>query len=213
MISEIDSILREIPGWIEEKEGKALYFIAKNIKNGYIVEIGSFLGKSTILLGLGSRDGNKEKIFTVDPHKGTKTNLTWNILNTYPFFISNIKRYNLDDLVIPIIMKSEEVNDKWRFEPIKLLFIDGEHTYQGVKKDIELWTPYLAINGIIAVHDFIWSKISTRPHYGVTRACYEKILLSNEYTDFKIFDSTLFAKKISPRKEEKRYNIFEEIRY
>jgi predicted O-methyltransferase YrrM len=36
---------------------------------------------------------------------------------------------------------------------IDLLFIDGDHTYEGVKKDFELYAPLVSDNGIIVFHD------------------------------------------------------------
>lgn len=36
---------------------------------------------------------------------------------------------------------------------IDFLFIDGDHTYEGVKKDVELYTPLVADDGFIALHD------------------------------------------------------------
>jgi predicted O-methyltransferase YrrM len=37
--------------------------------------------------------------------------------------------------------------------PIDFLFIDGDHSYQGVKKDFELYAPLVRPGGIIAFHD------------------------------------------------------------
>jgi predicted O-methyltransferase YrrM len=36
---------------------------------------------------------------------------------------------------------------------IDFLFLDGEHTYEGVKKDFELYAPFVAPGGLIAFHD------------------------------------------------------------
>jgi len=38
-------------------------------------------------------------------------------------------------------------------ERIDFLFIDGDHTYEGVKKDFEMYSPLVKANGIIALHD------------------------------------------------------------
>lgn len=37
--------------------------------------------------------------------------------------------------------------------PIDFLFIDGDHTYEGVKQDFQLYSQLVADNGIIALHD------------------------------------------------------------
>lgn len=38
---------------------------------------------------------------------------------------------------------------------IDLLFIDGEHTYRGAKRDFNKFTKLLAPNGIVALHDIV----------------------------------------------------------
>lgn len=38
-------------------------------------------------------------------------------------------------------------------DPIDFLFIDGDHTYKGVKKDWEMYSPLVADGGMIAFHD------------------------------------------------------------
>ncbi len=53
------------------------------------------------------------------------------------------------------------LNDK----KIDLLFIDGDHTYYGVKKDFEIYSPSVRKNEIIALHDIVthqsenWSEV------------------------------------------------------
>ena len=40
-------------------------------------------------------------------------------------------------------------------EKIDFLFIDGDHTYEGVRKDFEMYSPLVANGGIIAFHDIV----------------------------------------------------------
>ncbi len=50
----------------------------------------------------------------------------------------------------------EEVLNILKFhnhKSIDFLFIDGDHTYEGVKKDYELYSPLVRRGGIIAFHD------------------------------------------------------------
>lgn len=37
--------------------------------------------------------------------------------------------------------------------PIDVLFIDGDHTYNGCHRDIEAWLPHLKENGVVLFHD------------------------------------------------------------
>lgn len=49
----------------------------------------------------------------------------------------------------------EEVKEELAGDEIDFLFIDGDHTYEGVKQDFEMYKPLVAENGIIAFHDIV----------------------------------------------------------
>lgn len=48
-----------------------------------------------------------------------------------------------------------------------LVYIDADHTYNGVKADIQVWMPKLVKGGVMAFHDYM------NPSYGVQRAVTE----------------------------------------
>jgi predicted O-methyltransferase YrrM len=45
------------------------------------------------------------------------------------------------------------VEDLLNGKQVELLFIDGDHSYEGVKKDFEMYSPLVADGGMIAFHD------------------------------------------------------------
>ena len=47
---EVSSHVKGIHGWLTEEEGTLLYHLAKKCRKGVIVEIGSWMGKSTLWL-------------------------------------------------------------------------------------------------------------------------------------------------------------------
>ena len=54
--ADVKPLIADVPGWLTDEEGEALYDLAKRCEGrGVIVEIGSWKGKSTICLGIGSR--------------------------------------------------------------------------------------------------------------------------------------------------------------
>ena len=61
----------------------------------------------------------------------------------------------------------EEVKGLLNGKNVDFLFIDGDHSYEGVKKDFEMYSPLVKDGGIIAFHDIIsacdiskfWSEI------------------------------------------------------
>ena len=51
-------------------------------------------------------------------------------------------------------------------------FIDGDHTYEGVKRDLEAWAPKVRSGGLLIMHDFRHPR-DKRGLWGVERACRE----------------------------------------
>lgn len=43
--------------------------------------------------------------------------------------------------------------------PLDLVFIDGDHSYEGVKQDISLWLPKVRSGGIISGHDYDYPEL------------------------------------------------------
>jgi len=58
-------------------------------------------------------------------------------------------------------------------DPVHLVFVDGDHSYQGVKADIDAWAPKIAVGGGIAVHDFAPERKVAAKHAGIKRAVLE----------------------------------------
>lgn len=48
-----------------------------------------------------------------------------------------------------------QVKELLRNEPLDFLFIDGDHTYEGVKTDFELYSPLVRSGGWIGFHDIV----------------------------------------------------------
>lgn len=42
--------------------------------------------------------------------------------------------------------------------PMDFVFIDGDHTYEGLREDWEAWSPLVTDNGIVALHDSCSSR-------------------------------------------------------
>lgn len=49
-------------------------------------------------------------------------------------------------------------------KPVDMVFIDGDHSYEGAKGDIEIWLPNIKRNGIIAIHDYDKAEAYKREH-------------------------------------------------
>ena len=137
--------LEGVPGWLSHEEAVALYEFARGCSGrGVIVEIGSFKGRSTICLGLGSQAGHRVPIYAIDPGHGWKR---------FAEFEQNITRAGVRDLVTPIAARSADAYHSVPEAAIELLFIDGSHQYDMVDLDYRLWTPRLVLGGVLVMHD------------------------------------------------------------
>lgn len=185
--------VQTIEGLISEIESKCLYQLAKNF-GGAIVEIGSWKGRSTVCLALGSKAGGKGKVFAIDPHKGLQDDRAeiHQAEDTEPIFRENIKRVQVDDIVVPLVMKSEEAANGWT-EPVSLLFIDGAHDYENVRLDFNLWEPHLIQGGTVMFHDALYSLGHNYP--GIRKVVSNNILGSSQFSSVHICGSMVYATK------------------
>jgi predicted O-methyltransferase YrrM len=132
-----------IPGEITHVEGVLLYNLARQApKGGVIVEIGSYLGKSTVFLAQGSKDGSQLPVYAIDPH----------VFGTKNQFMKNLENTGMAEIVIPLCVESVVAAPSIKSN-IALLFIDGLHSLTGCMADVGLYFPKVLNGGVIAMHD------------------------------------------------------------
>jgi hypothetical protein len=95
-------------------------------------------------------------------------------------------------MVIPLVMKSEEAIKQWG-QTISLLFIDGDHVYEGVKKDFILWEPWVIKGGMIAFHDKYLAGLSY--HGGPAKVIRNHVLKSSTFGRILVVGEILLAIK------------------
>lgn len=110
--------------------------------NMSILEVGTNVGSSTIVLGLIAQEVSGI-VITIDPY----------MVSTIASFTKYMKDFGLDNIVKQLNITSEEASKLYKNESFDAIFIDGDHTYNFVKQDIELWYPKLKTGGIMFGHD------------------------------------------------------------
>ena len=168
---------RKIPGYLMENEARLLGTIAACVPaSGVIVETGSFKGKSTIMLAKVAAHYGLGPIVAIDPHNSP-------ILldcesdpeaTSYKDFLRNIEAAGVANQVEIHLAYSHQVSVGWD-RPIRFLWIDGDHTYEGAKADFEGFIKHLNPQGVVAFHD----ALNVFP--GPIRVFVEDVLGSNQF--------------------------------
>ncbi len=162
--------LGSIRGYLADIEGFALMLLARSGPGqGAVVEIGSFLGKSTAWLALGALHGGRGRVTAVDPFTGSPEhqrggrNEEPEIVargTTRPRFEQNLRDAGLREAVDIIEARSTDAAARWS-GPIRLLFIDGDHSEEASRADFEAWLPHAAPGGLVAFHDVgVWAGVT-----------------------------------------------------
>lgn len=115
-----------------------------------ILEVGSHLGASALFLGGGIKKVGG-KLYCVD----TWENQTMpdGQRDTYPEFARNTAA--LSDCIVPLRGWSTKIELKEVEGPLELIFIDGDHSYEGVSEDFGHYQSLLSATGKIVFHDSV----------------------------------------------------------
>ncbi|HXC24555.1 MAG TPA: class I SAM-dependent methyltransferase [Gemmatimonadaceae bacterium] len=169
--------VRAVPGFLTEREARFLMLVAACAPtSGPILEIGSFKGRSTVALGFVAKHYGFGPVIAVDPHTSpseTDPNLRGQA-TSYNDFLANIQRAGVADIVEPQRMFSRDYAPHAP-RALRVLWIDGDHTLQGVREDVTLFKPHLQPGAFIVMHDVL----GTFP--GSLRVFCEDILDSDDF--------------------------------
>lgn len=159
------SYSNNVYGSFSEAEAKKLFDLLTSLKPGSIVvEVGSYCGRSASVIGqVAGREEHNLEFYCIDNFV-----TGWEDKDVPAIFAQNMKgiKHEL------IRLNSKRASHLFDENEIDLLFIDGDHTYDGVLKDIEHYEPKVNRNGIVLFHDYnsSWD--------GVKRAVDEKYTVS-----------------------------------
>jgi predicted O-methyltransferase YrrM len=170
---------RNVPGFLMEAEARLLGTIAACAPAGAaIVEIGSFKGKSTVMLAKVAAHYGLGKVVAIDPHNFNSEELagfkTGPEATSYREFLSNLEAAGVTGQVEVHRAFSTDVAHEWN-RPIAFLWIDGDHSYKGAKADFDGFFPHVVPQGIVALHDAL------HEFSGPIRVFVEEMLRSNRF--------------------------------
>ena len=159
------ALAEQVTGFMPADEGRALYDTAvRYLRGGVGVEIGTYCGKSTVLLGAAAQEAGAV-VYTIDHHHGSEEHQPgWEyhdaamvdpvtgMFDTLPTLRHTLDAAELDEHIVAIVGRSPVVARAWR-TPLQLLFIDGGHTEEAAQGDFDGWARWVDVGGALVIHD------------------------------------------------------------
>jgi predicted O-methyltransferase YrrM len=127
-----------------------------------IIELGTYRGASACWLAAGAQSGLGAHVWTIDPHDlpGYRTTTgrgRGGLDFTDPAIRLDaerqIREVGLAEHVTMIRDFSVEAGQTWAGPKVGLLFIDGDHRQDAVRKDFAAWEKHLSPDAVIAFDD------------------------------------------------------------
>lgn len=169
-----------IPGMCDHDKIRALIAIFRHTSVGDVVEIGSWWGKSAFVLTfLASRYG-VGKVLCVDPwsqehlvqkdEKGLVDRVVVDADEALTVFQINLLPYT-QGFVNFLRLPSVEASREYRRSPelvsatfgttrysgrIAVLHVDGNHSYDSARADVDAWSGLVVPGGWIVIDDYVW---------------------------------------------------------
>lgn len=132
-----------VDGWLTEAQARALYDAAAAVAPGRVVEIGSHLGRSTIVLA-----ATGAAVTAIDPFPG---DWRYGRPDTEERFRSHLAAAGLESRVDLRVATSHDVRQTWT-DGVRLVYVDGKHDMWSCLDDLR-WSAFLDPGDTVLVHD------------------------------------------------------------
>jgi len=147
----------DVDGWMSPDQARRLYDAAARTRAGdRIVEIGSFRGRSAIVLASAAPDG--VRVYAIDPHAGNDRGpqelegFAAEAADDHAVFNANLARAGVADRITHLRMFSDVAHDEVDGE-VAVLYVDGAHRYGPARADIRDWGARVERGGTMLIHD------------------------------------------------------------
>ena len=159
---EIEKLIKKTEWWFGYK--KFYDQIASHKDFVKFIELGVWTGNSIAYLANLVKDRANLKIYGVDMFENSnyinvKGISKEEIINMYEIYNYNLRKKGVRRWIKDIKGCSWEVADRFENEHFDFIFIDADHSYEALIKDIRAWYPKIKEHGILAGHDWEWASV------------------------------------------------------
>jgi hypothetical protein len=143
-----------VEGWLTDAQARRLFERAR--EGGRIVEIGSYRGRSAIVMALAA--GDAAELTAIDPHAGNDrgpreiAGSAEQGESDFRAFRANLERAGVGERVRHVRLPSQQALGAVG-GPIDLLYVDGAHRYRPAREDVARWGARVRPGGHMLVHD------------------------------------------------------------
>lgn len=76
--------------------------------------------------------------------------------NNHQWIDAHLRASKVDMRAVDYVLDdSSTTGFVWQGGKIELLIVDGDHSYEGVSRDLEAWLPHVASGGYVFMHDYL----------------------------------------------------------
>jgi SAM-dependent methyltransferase len=151
------SVVADVEGWLTDDQARRLWDRASELRPpARIVEIGSYRGRSAIVMALAAAEG--VSLTAIDPHAGNDRGpreiegYSEQAERDLRAFRANLERAGVASTVEHLRLPSQEALGQMAGEA-ELVYVDGAHRYRPARADIARWGARLRPGGRLLVHD------------------------------------------------------------
>ncbi len=180
MIEEIQKVLNDVglADWLNDWDIKNVYEEVSKLESGIYLEIGVAHGASLAVASLAAKPGIK--VYGIDV-------INWQDRDEkIKKFLDHFGREPIHEFIEG---ESQLLARYWKNGEVDVLFIDGDHTYEGVVKDLASWLVWLKSGGVAMFDDY--NDIT-----GVRKAIQEILFEHKQFYDHTIYEQSYLCRKL-----------------
>lgn len=141
-------------GWFLPQEAEAYRREAMRVRQGLVVEVGVYLGRSLSSVAAICR-ANANRLVAIDHWVGCpELKEPENGVYLLDKFRDNMQWLGLWDAIEVMDSDSTAAADRFADQSVDLLFLDATHSKDAVLRDVRAWWPKIKTGGVLLGHDY-----------------------------------------------------------